>query len=98
MFVRSYGTIATSHMPSADPDFGDVAHERTEAGYLLHVEPVAWWNEGDPAEPDPFEGVPVPVQPEWLLPILQLACSLDLSIVFFDCDGSPVEGLPVYRW
>lgn len=81
--VRTMLDVSTAHMPSAEPDFGDVRHFRTGFGYVVFT-----------SSPDSgADGVP-----EWLRPLWQFASLNDCLVINFDQDATRYPQFPSWEW
>lgn len=75
-------TLSTSHVPSSDPDFGDIRVTEHDFGWIVFVSKFYV-----------HENVP-----SWLRPILRAALDNGCTIVNFDRDAGQVEGFAIYHW
>jgi len=82
-FVEKVLMLSTSHMPSGEPEFGDIRYVEHEYGWIVFVA-------ADDDEEEKW--------PEWLRPILRLANQLEASHINFDTDAMQLPGLQLYDW
>jgi hypothetical protein len=76
--------ISTGHMPSAEPDFGDVRSLEYDEGYIVFITEPEASNEDE--------------LPDWLRPIMQFAYENDFSMIRFDRDALEVDEFKNYDW
>ncbi len=81
--IKSILDLSTSHMPSENPDFGEVRFEAHEYGYVL-------WVVDDSAVQSNV--------PEWLYPILRIARKNNCMLIVFDADASTLDGFETWQW
>lgn len=75
--------LNNSHVPGEFPDFGNLRVVDHEYGWIVFV----------PA-PDAVENYRIP---EWIRPIMEVACRLACILINFDQDA-PVQQFKTYDW
>lgn len=80
--VETVFALSTAHMPSSEPEFGELRAEEFEYGYVVWV-----------ADVDENYGIP-----EWLLPIMRMANKQENTLVLFDRDCTKHPELKTWDW
>ncbi len=88
--------LSTAHMPSSNPDFGELKVVKFDEGYLVWVLEV-------PAVILPLSHLTVTRElrlPEWIAPIMELAWQSGCVLIMFDRDCLAYSNpeLPVWDW
>lgn len=82
--IRMMIDLSTAHMPGATPNFGDLRTIEHIYGWVVFVSPR-----------DPGKGN---VVPEWLEPILSLACDAGCVLINFDADAEEHRRFETFEW
>jgi|APSaa5957512493_1039668.scaffolds.fasta_scaffold00128_11 hypothetical protein len=83
-------SLSTGHMPSNDPDFGDLRTIESTGklgsyGYLVFVQVLEADELGEHL-------------PEWLIPVWKMALECGARLIEFDRDENVYDHLPKYEW
>ena len=84
-FIRTMIDLSTNHVPSPNPDWGDVRVVEHDYGWIVFV--------FDLSEDDIQSCVP-----EWLVPIWREAVKAECMLINFDRDSDTRPSFRVWYW
>lgn len=84
MAITKMMDLSTAHMPSGDPEFGEIRHTEHEYGYTVFV------NDAYKSDPN--------IAPEWLRPILDKAVKHGCLVIIFDADAEEDDEFQKWEW
>ena len=87
MAITKMMDLSTAHMPSGDPEFGEMRYTENEYGYIVFV------HDGYKSEPPPFGPAP-----GWLRPILDKAVKHGCLVIIFDADAEEDDEFQKWEW